>query len=301
MVKEVKVERSGYGFEPKNPIYIREQDLYNYMLALHLDKDSNGKTIQHCSACSSFPVQEKSTENVRCISVCFQTEIDKLEIYELYFCLEGRDASKKSFLHTQIPSGFKMKAAEVLTVLAQGNAAKPVDKSYIVKSGSGEDLDELLPQALAECIEVGQASATLLRRRFEIGYPRAARLIDQMESAGFISATQGLAGRDVYISREEYKNLFGHEPKSITREVENKRKSMSEDEILKDSLRLVFEEGFIPTASDLRRKYDISYPKAARIIDKMEDAGYVSKQEGCAPRQVLITKEEYSKLINEGK
>ena len=301
MFKEVRVERKGYGFEPENPIYVREQDLYDYMLALHLDKDSTGKTIQHCSACSSFPVQEKSTENVRCISVCFQTEIDKLEIYELYFCLEDLDTSKKSFLHTQIPQGFKMKVVEVLTVLAKGNAEKPVEKQRIVKSGSGQEFDELLPQALAECILVGQASASFLRRRFEIGYPKAMRIIDEMEEAGFISPLQGPAGREIYVSKEEYKALFGHEPQPMTKEVENKRKAMSEDEILKDALRLIFEEGFVPTASGLRRKYDISYPKAVRVIDKMEDFGYISKQEVCGPRQVLITKDEYLKLIKEGK
>ena len=215
MIKKVKIERSGYGFEPENPIYIREQDLYNYILALRLDKDSNEKTIQHCPASCSFPVQAKSNEKVRCISVCFKTEIDKFEIYELYFCLEGRVPSKKSFLHTQIPKGFKMKTVEVLTALAQGSTIKPVEQKYIVRSGSGELFDELLPQALAECIEAGQASAVLLRRKFKIGYPRVAKLLDEMESAGFISVRQGSVGRDIDISKEEYKALFGCEPKSI--------------------------------------------------------------------------------------
>ena len=75
--------------------------------------------------------------------------------------------------------------------------------------------DELLPQALAVCIEAGQASAVLLRRKFKIGYPRVAKLLDEMESAGFISVRQGSVGRDIYISKEEYKALFGCEPKSI--------------------------------------------------------------------------------------
>ena len=215
MIQEIKIEKRGYGFEPENPIYIREQDLYNYILALRLDKDSNGKKLQHCSARSSFPVQAKSTESIRCIRVCFQTEIDKLETYELYFCLEGEELSKKNCLHTQIPEGFKIKAVEVLTVLAQGSAAKSAEKKHIVKSGSGEVLDELLPQALGECIEAGQASATLLRKKLEIGYRRVAKLLDQMEKVGFISAQQGPGGRMVCISNEEYKELFGCEPKSI--------------------------------------------------------------------------------------
>ncbi len=71
------------------------------------------------------------------------------------------------------------------------------------------ELDPLLPQALKAAIECKQASATMIRRRFAIGYPRAARIIDQMEAAGYISSADGIKGRTVYISEEQFEELFG--------------------------------------------------------------------------------------------
>lgn len=81
-------------------------------------------------------------------------------------------------------------------------------------NGSGNsvvnnDIDVLLPQALKASIDCGQASATMIRRKFAIGYPRAARIIDQMEAAGYISSADGVKGRTVYTTEEEFRLLFG--------------------------------------------------------------------------------------------
>ncbi len=75
--------------------------------------------------------------------------------------------------------------------------------------GVNNEMDELLPQALKVSIECGQASATMIRRKFAIGYPRAARIIDQMEAAGYISSADGAKGRSVYTTEEEFRELFG--------------------------------------------------------------------------------------------
>lgn len=76
-------------------------------------------------------------------------------------------------------------------------------------AGYNNKVDALLPQALKVSIECKQASATMLRRRFSIGYPRAASIIDQMEAAGYISSADGVKGRTVYITEEEFKQIFG--------------------------------------------------------------------------------------------
>lgn len=75
--------------------------------------------------------------------------------------------------------------------------------------GYNNEMDPLLPQALKASIECKQASATMIRRRFAIGYPRAARIIDQMEAAGYISSADGVKGRTVYTTEEEFNELFG--------------------------------------------------------------------------------------------
>lgn len=73
------------------------------------------------------------------------------------------------------------------------------------------DEDELLPAALKLCIDSGGASINMIQRRFRVGYARAARIIDQMELAGYISAGNGSKLRTVYISLDEYREKFGEE------------------------------------------------------------------------------------------
>lgn len=81
------------------------------------------------------------------------------------------------------------------------------------KSGHGtnEDngMDPLLPQALKICIDNGVASTTMVQRKLSIGYPRAARIVDQMEERGYISSAEGAKQRSVYITIEEFYQIFG--------------------------------------------------------------------------------------------
>lgn len=64
--------------------------------------------------------------------------------------------------------------------------------------------DELLEKAIAEVRAQGKASVSLLQRRLRIGYARAARLIDEMESQGIIGADEGSGrARPVLISQAD--------------------------------------------------------------------------------------------------
>jgi S-DNA-T family DNA segregation ATPase FtsK/SpoIIIE len=55
-----------------------------------------------------------------------------------------------------------------------------------------EAKDEVYEQAKELVLSTGQASASLIQRRLRVGYPRAARMIEQMETDGIV----GAAGRD---------------------------------------------------------------------------------------------------------
>ena len=61
-------------------------------------------------------------------------------------------------------------------------------------SGEGDDLYEDAKQIVSEA---GKASASLLQRKLQIGYARAARLLDLMEEEGVIGPTQGAKPREV--------------------------------------------------------------------------------------------------------
>ena len=60
------------------------------------------------------------------------------------------------------------------------------------------DRDRLFDEAVAVIQEHDRASASLLQRRLRIGYARAARIIDQLEAAGYIGAFDGSNARVVH-------------------------------------------------------------------------------------------------------
>lgn len=77
-------------------------------------------------------------------------------------------------------------------------------------NGSNENrMDEYMPQALKLVMKNGKASISMIQRRFSVGYARAARIIDQMETRGFINPGTGNKPRDVKITIAEYNELFG--------------------------------------------------------------------------------------------
>jgi S-DNA-T family DNA segregation ATPase FtsK/SpoIIIE len=62
----------------------------------------------------------------------------------------------------------------------------------IEEAAEEEAKDEVYEQAKELVLTTGQASASLIQRRLRVGYPRAARMIEQMETEGIV----GAAGRD---------------------------------------------------------------------------------------------------------
>ena len=71
------------------------------------------------------------------------------------------------------------------------------------------------------------------------------------------------------------------------------------DSKFRDAVKLAIEEGKIST-SLMQRRLSVGYGRAAKIIDTMEQLGYVSKPDGNKPRRVLITMEEYMNRVSEG-
>ncbi len=71
-----------------------------------------------------------------------------------------------------------------------------------------------------------------------------------------------------------------------------------EDELLEDALRLVVESEYA-SISLIQRKLSVGYPRAARIVDRLCELGFVGPPEGSKPRKVLLTMEEYLNLQND--
>lgn len=67
--------------------------------------------------------------------------------------------------------------------------------------GDEEDFDEKYDEAVAFVAETGQASISLIQRRFRIGYNRAARIVEKMEEQGIVGPSDGVKPREVLIHR----------------------------------------------------------------------------------------------------
>ncbi len=86
-------------------------------------------------------------------------------------------------------------------ILDQINSDKKANQKEI------DDADELLPRAIEIVVEAGQASASLLQRKFKIGYARAARIVDQMEERKIVGIFEGSKPRQVLISKIQLQEM----------------------------------------------------------------------------------------------
>lgn len=112
--------------------------------------------------------------------------------------------------------GALVKDAEIERVVefikAQG---EPVYDERIFKeqqkgNPSGADKDELYDQAVRVIMESNQASVSILQRRMRLGYTRAARIIDTMETEGLVGQFEGSKPRKILVDRSAWlKNLTG--------------------------------------------------------------------------------------------
>jgi len=71
------------------------------------------------------------------------------------------------------------------------------EKTDTLKDLSEDDTDELYSQALDIIKTEGKASTSFLQRKLQIGYNRAARIIDMMEEKGIVSKANHVGKREV--------------------------------------------------------------------------------------------------------
>lgn len=90
--------------------------------------------------------------------------------------------------------------------------------------------DEMLPAAVDVILETGQASVSMLQRRLNLGYARAARLVDEMEELGIVGQFQGAKPRTILITKEQWdtkagrsrpKDFIPHAEKRVTPDIDS--------------------------------------------------------------------------------
>ncbi len=80
------------------------------------------------------------------------------------------------------------------------------------EDGGDKGADSKYADAVRIAIEEKRISTSLLQRKLEIGYSRAAKLIDRMQSEGYVSPPDGSKPRTILITPEEYMEKFIDNP-----------------------------------------------------------------------------------------
>jgi S-DNA-T family DNA segregation ATPase FtsK/SpoIIIE len=106
-----------------------------------------------------------------------------------------------------------------------------------------------------------------------------------------------------FIKLQEWQEEYHYEFK---RKIEYRREGREEEEeeeedLFHDALRIIVEEGRAST-SLLQRRLRIGYNRAARLIDRLEEKGFISPADGSKPREVLVSddflEKHYGKQID---
>jgi S-DNA-T family DNA segregation ATPase FtsK/SpoIIIE len=107
--------------------------------------------------------------------------------------------------------GVMVDDAEITMIVEYWNSIYPPDREGKSETpwekfvlNQGEDGDELIGRAIDLLKGEGHASASLLQRKLRIGYPRAARLMDELEEMGIVGPPEaGGRDREVILDEEE--------------------------------------------------------------------------------------------------
>lgn len=83
------------------------------------------------------------------------------------------------------------------------------EEDVSVEDSNLEEQDKYFVDALRLAVDSGQISISMVQRKFAVGYSRAGKIIDEMESQNFITPFEGSKPRQVLISREEFERRFG--------------------------------------------------------------------------------------------
>ena len=73
--------------------------------------------------------------------------------------------------------------------------------------GGDQEYDAMFPDAVEAVVDAGLASVSLLQRRLKLGYSRAARIVDEMESRGIVGPYEGSKPRKVLITRQQWQEM----------------------------------------------------------------------------------------------
>ena len=109
-----------------------------------------------------------------------------------------------TFIKTQEQTVYDDAVMKEIDKQAAQTGVKKKDASASGDDGNDGPADEMLPKAIEVVIEAQSASTTLLQRKLKLGYARAARIIDDLESSGIIGPYEGAKPRKVLVTKQQW-------------------------------------------------------------------------------------------------
>lgn len=127
--------------------------------------------------------------------------------FELSSAIDEAKANGKRIV--AIHPRYKQMIADAATAALYGRAGDYEESQFPEYVAARADRDPLFEEAARWIVQGDVASTSALQRRYEIGYNRAGRLMDQLEAAGIVGPAAGGKPRKVLISPLDLEQLFG--------------------------------------------------------------------------------------------
>ena len=174
-----------------------------------------------------------------------------------------------------------------------------------------------LPSRIALAVTSGVDSKTILD---QTGAEKLLGKGDMLYSPQ--SAPKPIRGQGAFVTDEEVENIVDYLKKHYDAEYDenimdsinnavagsidggssgggSKGDDSGEDELLERAVDVILEQK-VASVSILQRRLGIGYPRAARLIDVMEQKKYIGPFEGSKPRKVLIDQVEWLEIKSKG-
>ena len=201
-----KIECNGYGYQADKPIVLKnEESIKKFIAALDpISSELIAPTFSSCS-CIYKMNPEGIDGDVFEYKAYYNTRILKVEQYNFFFCINEKEGlDEKDFYKVKVPAGMKLRFIS--------NEELESERDF---DGETEicslNMDTLFKEAVKIVIKEQNPTASRLRRRFGIGYPKAMRIVDKMVENGFISEIKDDGYRDIFVTKDKYKEFFGEE------------------------------------------------------------------------------------------
>lgn len=112
------------------------------------------------------------------------------------------------FLRSQAGAGFYADKEKEIEEFISTSAVHESESTKEEEKNGADRYDEYFHDAGLLCIEMGRASSSMLQRRFNLGFNRAARIIDQLCEFGVIGPANGSKPREILVDSMTFEEMY---------------------------------------------------------------------------------------------